>query len=100
MALADLPDSGSANFERVLRSTLDTWKDSIETKISSAHSHDGALLYLTLATDLVSLGSGSVTGELGVAQDTLRLYTWDESGTTWNLVSNKAFDLIQFQTFT
>jgi len=100
MSLSNLPNSGSANFESNLRSTLETWRDSIETKVPSTHSHSGASLYVTIAEDMAALGNGSVTAELGITQDTLTLYTWNQSGSTWALVNNKTFDLIQFQIFT
>jgi len=99
MALDNLPESSAANFESNVRSILGSWKTSIENKVPITHSHSGASLYLTIAADMAALGTGSTTAELGVTQDTLSLYTWNQSGATWNLVSNAAFNLIQFQMF-
>ncbi len=98
MALPDLPISGTVNFESNLRTNLDVWKDSIETRSALDHSHSGTTLNLTIAAGSGSDNLPTVTtdGELGITTGDHFLYIGDSGVSTWLRVQT---DIIELQIF-
>ena len=84
MALADLPSSGSANFESNVRITLHDWRDAIDQKALSAHTHgDGGGVSMSIAATFSALSDGNNDGEFGEAVNYMDLYGWDNTGLEW-----------------
>lgn len=87
MALGNLPSSGSDNFESTIRATLHTWRDSIDTKAASSHSHGegGTSVYFSTAANWVALSAGTTDGEMAVTADNGEVYVWSASSSEWRL---------------
>jgi len=100
MPLSELPDSGSPNFESTVRSTLHTWKDSIEDKAAYSHTHGtGGGVSYSLVSREADLGTGAVSGQLSATtMEYNNLYIWDGQGAKWkpfngNIYSNVSMPL-------
>jgi len=100
MALEDLPNSGSESFETNVRGTLHTWKDSIEEKAGSSHTHgSGGGVSLTLVSREANLGTGATSGELSATTlEYNNMYAWDGPGELWQPFSGNYYSSVSLPT--
>jgi len=98
MALSDLPNSGSANFESICPSILHNWRDNIDRKSSYTHIHSGtSVYYFIIFADTASITNADVTGALSTRQDNLKLYKY--SNAEWTNAVGDAASIIQAEVF-
>jgi len=101
MALSDLPNSGSANFESICPSILHNWRDNIDRKSSYTHIHSGtSVYYFMIFADTASITNAGVTGALSTRQDNInKLYKYNYSNTEWTNAVGDVASIIQAEVF-
>ena len=98
MALADIPSSGSANFETTCPAVLHTWRDAIDLRSVYDHTHpDYGVPYHTIAANRTSLGTGALDGVIGTTEDRHSFYLWNSPVVKWRCIS---MDYIELEVFT
>uniref|UniRef100_A0A6M3INS8 Uncharacterized protein n=1 Tax=viral metagenome TaxID=1070528 RepID=A0A6M3INS8_9ZZZZ len=85
MALSDLPKSGSSNFEVVVRNTIHSYRNAIDTKAANTHTHGTyGGVSMSLVSREANLGVGAIGGELSsTTQEYGNMYTWNADGNLW-----------------
>ena len=80
MALADLPTTGTPNFETNMPDTLHTWRDAIDLKSTYNHDHPGTSLSIhSIAADRTDLGNGPRDGAFGSTTNDHKGHLWSET---------------------
>ena len=97
MSLANIPTTGTANFESNMPGVLNTWKDALELKAAYNHDHPGeSLAIITIADNMSYLGDGPRNGALGSITDDKKLHLWNETNDSWRTVGAGYLELEVF----
>ncbi len=103
MALADLPDSGSANFETNCPAVLNSWKNSLEQKSDILHIHNGGSIYylILFENNSIVINNGSIDGgELSVRQDNIsNVYVFNSGTSLWIDAISGSASILQAEIF-
>jgi len=83
MSLPDLPQTGEENFDSKVRSSLNTWKDGIESKAENSHTHGAGGVVISIVADEAALGVGATDGESKITADTGHRWVWDATEEEW-----------------
>ncbi len=88
MALPELPNTGTVNFELECPTTLEVWRDVIPNTSSVTHIHtSGNSIYIMFDFARSRFFNGSVDGMLAVDKISSNLYLWNSGTSRYNVVS-------------
>ena len=93
----DLPASGTALFNQVMRAALNQWKTNFEASAldfaQSDHTHAGGdPVIVSICAGAANLGTGATDSEVKFTADEYgNLYTWDHDNSKWRVMDGSKY---------